>query len=104
MHDSLITKMGPINKNIQKLKDREGIDQGKKEKLIANLEKSHDKMMTWMQEFGKSFPNALDEKKLSEKQLKKKLPAIKDEKRKMQDIKEMTQESLKEARDVLKNK
>lgn len=104
LHDSLMTEMGPINQNIKRVKAAENIASRKKEELVADLEKSHDEMMTWMKDFGEEFPNALDEKTYTKEELKEVLPAIKQQKKEMERIEDFTEKSLKNSRKTLKNK
>ena len=104
LHDEVMPFMGAINKTQKELKEQlETIeDEAVKEKaakIIEDLDKAHEGMMDWMHKNSKVF-QSLDEMR-AEMDHDAIIQYLNKEKADMQDIKELTNDGIKEGTTIL---
>ena len=105
VHDEVMPKMGELSSLIEQTEAKiDTTDLGGKYKAVnQELKEAHDFMMNWMKDFGEKFPNALKDTTYSSEEYNKREPLLKEEKEEVREMKDRVNESIKNAKDLLKD-
>lgn len=106
-HDAVMPKMGTLGMLREDIKKKAASDtitanQERYQEAIGKLEEAHHLMMNWMKDFSNEFPNALSKEVLSDDVYKEKLPLLKEQAEKAEEMKNAINSSIKNAQELLK--
>lgn len=107
VHDEMMPQMGELSDLRQQLEEKaseEPMDAINYEDAIAQLEAAHKGMMDWMKDFGEVFPykeNRLEG--MNEVEIKESVELMKDQKVKVDNMKNDMVESMQNAKSILGN-
>ena len=103
IHNEVMPKMGDIGKLVAKLKSKiDTTDTGQEyKKAMKDLQEANNSMMNWMHDFGDSFDSdeILNGKELTDE----KQELLKIEQKKIKEVKEKINASIKHAEELLKD-
>lgn len=105
VHDEMMPQMGKLSELRQQLEDRakeEPMNAIAYKEAAADLESAHKGMMDWMKDFGEVFPYKEDRLEgMSEEEINKSIELMKDQKVKVDAMKQDMEESMENAKVLL---